>query len=137
MTVAAQQLGSVYSIAVQLARPVLRGLLPLNRAYAALFLAAERTTPPQYSVEKVAETALWLMQQEFERLATARDVTEHRIERHTWRQIKRREPPNIVLRDAHDINASAGTPLDETKVRVIVAAAVRDAIAAEERRKNG
>ncbi|HEY2623258.1 MAG TPA: hypothetical protein VGI53_07415 [Dyella sp.] len=115
---------NIYATARTLARPVVRGQLPLTHAHAALIvetLHQERTgalaglRPPD-----VVGLKRFLLGQEIERQETERDVAEWRIKRLVGPMIAGRQPSNAVLAEAHGLNGLAGFPLTEHEVTSIV-----------------
>jgi hypothetical protein len=116
--------GDVYDLAVELARPVARGLLPRSIADATILMTALRCCDGRYDPIDTAQIAAFVLRRRARDMTMKRDVAESRIIHSLRPLIARREPKNVLLHAAHDVNGAAGFPLSETEVDSIVATQV-------------
>jgi hypothetical protein len=105
-----------YALAVELARPVVRGYI--SRTDVDLTLALET---PDTGAFRIAQH---LLNERLSRLETRRDITRLRIRRRLKPLIAMRKPPNVLLAEAHDVNGGEGFPFAEPEVGDIVATEV-------------
>lgn len=110
----------IFALARELSRPVARGLLPVRHADATLLVCAIRHETPGFDPFGQARTAASLMRQRIKEISVQREVTEYRIVRAVRPLIATREPKNVLLRSAHDINGRSGFPLREVEVEPVV-----------------
>jgi hypothetical protein len=114
----------IYGPARKLARPVARGWLPLEQAYADLLVTTlreersgelgQRTAPDVFRFKR------FLLQTEVTRLEVARDLASHRICRLIKPMIALRKPWGSLMAEAHNLNGEAGFPLTESEVTELV-----------------
>jgi hypothetical protein len=118
-----------YRLAVALARPVARGLLPRPAADAALLLAslhAERAgSGDAFDTFAVAKHVLHL---HLDRITVRQDEARGGIQRRIWPLIEMRAPSSHIRAEAHDCNGAAGFPLAEPEVDSIASAAMINAM---------
>ena len=114
-----------YALAAELAQPVARGHMPLTHAYAALLAftvrAERRGELGAYKAPDVFCLQKHILGLHLERLETRRAITESRIKNRIWPLMKQRQPRNLLLAEAHDVNGAAGFPFDEPDVTTITA----------------
>lgn len=110
----------IFTLARELSRPVACGLLPIGHADATLLVCAIRQEAPGFDPISQARTAACLMRQRAKEICVQREVAAYRIVRAVKPLIATREPKNVLLRTAHDINGRNGFPLRETEVEPVV-----------------
>jgi len=119
---------SLYGLARELGRPVVRGQIRLAHADAALIvetLQQERAGQLQgrHAADEVSYKR-WVLRQEVERQSFDRTRTIVAIERQIKPMIAARRPHNSVLAEAHGVNGADGFPLDEDEVTNVVRTAI-------------
>ncbi len=115
----------LYALAAELAQPVARGYLTRTEALSTLLfrtLASDRAN----QINRLEPTDVFRLQrhlffQHLARLETRRAITESRIKNRIWPLMKQRQPRNVVLAEAHDVNGADGFPFDEPDITTIAA----------------
>ena len=106
-----------YALAAELAKPVARGHMPLSHAYAALLAttvrAERRGELGTYKAPDVFRLQKHILGLHLDRLIAKRAVTEGRLKQRIRPLIALRQPRNVVLAEAHDVNGAEGFPFDE------------------------
>ena len=124
-------LQSLHAMARTMARPVTRGFLPLEQAYAALLVSVlkyERSGAlAPYRAADVLAGAKWTLDTWVDREEDARHVTRYRIKRLVWELVGRLAPYREIMAEAHNINGLAGFPLSENEVTFTVRSYVQQA----------
>lgn len=107
-----------YPLAAELARPVARGHLTRTEADAALLAATLKAKRDgmTYDVRDVYRGLRHILSLHLEAEQRRRDLAAHRIRRRLKPLIAQRNPPNVLLAEAHDVNGAAGFPLAEDDV---------------------
>ncbi len=113
------------ALAVQLARPVVRGMLPTDQAHAALAAAAcraqrEGRMSPAADIEDSLRILCHLLQIQVEKLEIERTRVAAAIGTAVRPLLNRREPRNRVRAEAHDVCADAGRPFTEAEVEELL-----------------
>ncbi len=115
----------LYTMAREMGKPVARGLLPLEEAFAACIAAtvkAERDGQiGGYKATDIVRFQRWLVQESATKETQKRDLTAHRIRRLLRPMIAIRKPSRVLLAEAHGVNGADGFPLAEPEVTDIVA----------------
>ena len=116
---------NAYEAAKRLARPVVRGWMPLEHAYANLLVASiqeerEGRIDGTGNARDVFRFKRFLLQTEISRLEVQRDLAELRIKRLIKPLLAIRKPSNAVFAEAHGVNGEAGFPLTEEEVTDVV-----------------
>lgn len=115
----------LYAMAREMGKPVARGLLPLEAAFAACIAAtvqAEREGQiGGYKATDIVKFQRRLVQESASKEAQKRDLTTHRIRRLLRPMIAIRKPSRTLLAEAHGVNGADGFPLAEPEVTDIVA----------------
>jgi len=112
-----------YALAVELAKPVVRGLLTAYQARCAIAAhvsKAEREGRMDYDPSDVIQFSRWLLASQVKRLEDKRSVAAARI---VWRVrpfIGTNRPRNVILAEAHDVNGAEGFPFSEPEVTGII-----------------
>lgn len=110
--------GNPYDLAAELAQPVARGYMPLAHAHVAMLASTVRAErrgelAPHRAVD-VFRLQKHILGQHLDRLMARRAVAEGRLKRRIRPLIALRQPRNVVLAEAHDVNGAEGFPFDET-----------------------
>lgn len=118
----------LYGMAREMGRPVARGELPLEHAFAACIaatLAAERAGElGRYKAHDVVRFQRWLVTEHARQEQRRRDLATHRIKRVVRPMIAVGKQSNVLLAEAHGVNGAGGVPLTEAEVTQVVAAEV-------------
>jgi hypothetical protein len=103
-----------------LARPVSCGLLAEAHAYAAIVAAVARATTADDDLEAVV--AIWwhILVEHIRVITQQRDLVTHRIRRSLRPMIGTRQPWNVLMATAHDLNGAGNFPMSENEVASIV-----------------
>lgn len=112
-----------YSLAVSLAKPVVRGMLAPHEARAAIanhVAKAEREGRLDYDPSDVIRFSRFLLASNINRLVTKRSVTALHIAQRIRPLIATKRPRNVVLAEAHDVNGAEGFQFAEPEVTGIV-----------------
>jgi hypothetical protein len=122
----------VVALAISLARPVVRGDLPLAHAEAAIIAAHARAVrsgarPPETNIEDLARIDLHIMQLHIDKLEDTRAAACGRILQAVRPLISRHAPIGQVRAIAHDVNADHGFVLSEADVEQAVVEALYQA----------
>lgn len=115
----------IYALAASLAKPVVRGLLPLRQAYATVAVAclrAEREGTLQGNGDALDAMRLvsWSLRGAVRSRADEWCRCAARVDTVVWRLIQRKQPIGGVRAEAHDANADAGGLLTEHQVEEIL-----------------
>lgn len=125
MTIALFPAGKrLYGMAKELGRPVARGQIPLEQAYAsciAATVAAERAGDlGTYAARDVVAHQRWVVDTAAEAETVRRDLCSHQIRRTVAPMISARQPRNVLLAEAHGVNGAQDFPLLESEVTDLV-----------------
>jgi hypothetical protein len=115
----------VTALAVQLARPVTRGMLLIEEAEAAIAVSCMQaaragTLPGAGNVDDVVRIATHILHLNIEQQGNARDLVASAIGRVVKPLIDKFVPIGRLRAEAHDINADHGTLLGESEVEQVV-----------------
>jgi hypothetical protein len=114
----------LYGMAQQMGKPVARGDLPLEQAFAACILATvqaeRRGETGDYKATDIVRLQRHLVVTAAEREAQRRDLAAHRICRLLAPMIAQRRAWNVLMAEAHGVNGAAGFPLTEAEVSELV-----------------
>lgn len=131
----------LYAMAAEMGRPVARGQLPLEQARAACIaatVAAERAGETgRYAASDIVRMQRHLLDQAIEREMRRRALVRSAIFRVVWPMIRRWQPSNAILAEAHSVNGAHGFPFLEEEVAELVADAVRASLPKPVRRGAG
>jgi hypothetical protein len=114
----------LYGMARDMGRPVARGDLPLEHAFAACItatVAAQRKGElGRYRAADVVSHQRWLVETHAEREQLRRDLITHQIKRTVRPMIAVRKPWGSLMAEAHGVNGAAEFPLTEHEVSKLV-----------------
>jgi hypothetical protein len=114
----------LYGLAQELGKPVARGLLPLEQAFAACIVAtveAERAGETEgYRSADIVSLQRHLVVIHAERETQRRDLAAHKICRLLAPMIALRRPWGALMAEAHGVNGASGFPLTEAEVSELV-----------------
>jgi hypothetical protein len=114
----------IWKLPASLARPVARGYLPLEQAYAALIAATlqeERSGAlGPYDPVNIVRGLRHVLELHLHREAVWRGLAANRVPWTVKRLIRQRKPSNVLLAEAHGVNGASGFPLLEAEVSDVV-----------------